>query len=127
MLPNNDIVMLYVPCGSEEEATTIITALLNEKLAACGNVLPSQSFYIYNGEMVSEPELILVCKTSRERASQAQERILQLHSYEIPCVITLETASVNPAYAGWLYAQLSEAQESELAATGSSVAREVAG
>jgi periplasmic divalent cation tolerance protein len=104
--PTDKIVMIYVPCGSEEVAAGIITSLLEERLVACGNVLPSQSFYHAEGKIVNEGELILICKTTQGRAPAAQERIAQLHSYEIPCIITIETLSVNRAYAEWVLRQV---------------------
>ena len=106
MPPADKIVMMYVPCGSEEEAAGIVKSLLEERLVACGNILPSQSFYQVDGKIVNESELILVCKTTQERASAAQERITQLHSYKIPCIITIETLSVNRAYAEWVLRQV---------------------
>ncbi|MEO5954011.1 MAG: divalent-cation tolerance protein CutA [Chloroflexia bacterium] len=106
MSPSDNIVMLYVPCGSEEESARIITVLLEERLGACGNILPSQSFYRSEGKVINETELVLVCKTTQGRAHQAKERIAQLHSYETPCIIAINTASVNPAYAQWVLNQV---------------------
>src|SRR5215203_2576076 len=106
VLPATKIVMMYVPCGSEEEAAGIITTLLEERMVACGNILPSQSFYHAEGKILNESELILVCKTTQGRAPAVEERVAQLHSYEIPCIITIEALSVNRAYAEWVFRQV---------------------
>ncbi len=103
----HDLILLYVPCGSEEEATGIARALLEERLIACANVYPSRSLYRWQGKVADEIEHVLICKTSKSRANAAEKRILDMHSYELPCVLQIQPAGVNHAYARWVVGEVS--------------------
>jgi periplasmic divalent cation tolerance protein len=98
----HDIVLLYVPCGSEEEAVNISTQLLERGLIACANIYESRSLYQWEGKIADEREKVLICKTVQARSRAARTAILELHSYSVPCVITIEPEEVNSAYAGWI-------------------------
>jgi periplasmic divalent cation tolerance protein len=101
------LTLIYVPCASEGEAQQIAATLLEERLIACANIYESRSLYRWNGALADEREFVLVCKSSPLRATQAEERILALHSYELPCVLQLETVRANRAYAQWVHDEVS--------------------
>lgn len=107
MNPANDIAILYVPCGSEDEAVTITRTLLEEGLIACGNITESRSLYMWEGKPADEREQILVCKTTLAAAPIAGRRIEELHSYDVPCVITIGPLAVSESYARWVRHQVS--------------------
>lgn len=91
------IKLLYVTFGSKEEAVTVAHKLLAEKLIACANVLDgSTSVYGWENEIKQEQEAIFFAKTSADRAAKTIERIKELHSYELPCILSL------PVEAGFL-------------------------
>ena len=96
------IALIYVPCGSEEEATRIAANLIEERLVACGNIYRSRSIYHWEGEMRDEEEHVLLCKTTSGRVDAARRRVLELHSYEVPCVLKIEGAEANWGYAMWV-------------------------
>src|SRR5436305_15246216 len=98
----NGVVLIYCPCGSEEEAVRIGRALLERRLIACANVHESRSLYFWKGEPADEKEYILICKTLTSRADAAERAIRDMHTYEIPCILRLEPAKVNNDYAGWV-------------------------
>ncbi len=100
------VVLLYVPCGSEQEAMSIGRALLERRLIACANIYPSRSLYYWEGRIADEAEHVLICKTDRSRAGAARKQVLALHSYELPCVIQIEPTDVNPEYAKWVMAEV---------------------
>jgi periplasmic divalent cation tolerance protein len=102
---------LYVPCGSEEEAAALARELLSERLIACGNIYPSRSLYIWDGALADDTEYVLFAKTTIFRAATAALRIEELHSYEVPCVVTLAPAAANLAYSRWVAGQVSTAPE----------------
>jgi periplasmic divalent cation tolerance protein len=101
------LALIYVPCGSEEEAVTIARTLLEEGLIACGNIYPSRSIYRWEGAIADEREFLLLCKTARSRTYAAQRRIEQLHSYEIPCILTFAPETVNAPYLSWVNGEVS--------------------
>jgi periplasmic divalent cation tolerance protein len=102
----SNVALLYVPCGSEAEALSITGTLLKEHLAACGNIYPSKSVYSWQGERKEETEYVLLLKTTPDRAARCQARVVELHSYEVPCVILLEPGHANYAYAAWVREQV---------------------
>ena len=103
MSPYNGVVLIYCPCGSEEEAVRIGRALLDRRLIACANIHESRSLYFWKGELADEKELILMCKTTVSRADAAERAIRDMHSYEIPCILRLEPAKVNDDYTKWVF------------------------
>jgi periplasmic divalent cation tolerance protein len=104
---SNGVVLIYVPCGSEDEALLVCRALLEERLVACGNIHQTRSVYRWKGEVTDEQEYVLICKTTRDRAFAAFRRARALHSYEVPCVLRIEPAEANYEYAAWVRSELS--------------------
>ncbi len=102
-----NVAILYVPCGSEEEAAGIATQLLVEGLIACGNIVQSRSLHLWEGSLADEKEHILLCKTTNQAKEAAQQRIEELHSYDVPCIISVGPASVNGAYSEWVISMVS--------------------
>ncbi len=94
--------LVYVVCGSEEEALAISRTLVQERLAACTNVWPIRSVYTWQGELRQDVEVALLIKTVPSRVGEVSDRVRALHSYELPCVLTLEPGYVEPGYASWI-------------------------
>ncbi len=94
--------LVYVVCGSEEEALAISRTLVEERLAACTNVWPLRSVYTWQGELRQDVEVTLLIKTVSSRVGEVSDRVRALHSYELPCVLTLEPGYVEPGYASWI-------------------------
>lgn len=95
------LVLLYVPCGSEAEATAVASRLLEDRLIACANIYASRSLYLWKGELADEQEQVLVCKTLASKAEEARALVKQLHSYEMPCIITCSPARANDEFYLW--------------------------
>ena len=98
----NEIVLSYVPCASEEEAASLAGGLLEKRLIACANIHETRSLYWWDGKLTDEMEHILLCKTTRARVRAAEDLIRELHSYDLPCILRLQPAQVNPEYAAWV-------------------------
>jgi periplasmic divalent cation tolerance protein len=103
---HNGLVILYVPCGSEAEAAEIARELLQRRLIACANIVASRSIYRWEGQISDGSEYLLLAKTTPTRAQAAARAAEELHSYDIPCVITLADASANPSYEKWVWEQI---------------------
>ncbi|MDQ3928190.1 MAG: divalent-cation tolerance protein CutA [Chloroflexota bacterium] len=102
----DSLVLLYVPCGSEEYAAGLASRLLEERLIACANIYASRSLYNWNGKLSEEQEQVVVCKTLASRAKEAVARVKQIHSYETPCIITLVPARANDEFYTWVRAEV---------------------
>ncbi len=107
----SDLVTLYTTCGSEEEALKIARALVEARLAACGNVYPGvKSVYEWQGEIRQEAEVGLILKTRRARADAAMAMIEQLHSYDQPGIEIWPVEAANKLFAEWIEAQTTGAE-----------------
>jgi periplasmic divalent cation tolerance protein len=98
-----DYVVILVTAGSESEAETIARTLVEERLAACVNVIsPIRSLYRWEGKVTDDREWLLLIKTRAEYFSTAEARVKALHSYQVPEVIALPIVAGAETYLGWL-------------------------
>ena len=80
-------IIVYITCGSKEEAEKIGRAIVEEKLAACVNYFPINSIYWWQGKVESGEEYVLICKTPREKFTKLKKKVKQLHSYQLPVIL----------------------------------------
>lgn len=97
-----EIVMMTTTAGSRDEARRIAATLIDERLAACVQVMPVDSYFPWEGEFKQASELVLFIKTTVEAADAVQARILDLHSYNLPEVLILPVAGGLPDYLDWI-------------------------
>lgn len=94
---------LYATASGRDEAIRIARRLVEEDLVACVNVLPGVvSVYEWEGETHEDSEVVLIGKTTAERVDAAMQRIVELHSYECPCVTAWPVDRAHPPYAEWV-------------------------
>ena len=102
-----DKIVVLSTCGSEEEAEKVARALVEQRLAACVNVLPRiRSYYHWKGAIESADEFLLVIKSTRELMPALQAALEKEHSYEVPELIALPVVDGSPNYLSWLDASL---------------------
>lgn len=95
--------IVLTTCGSEEEADRIAHYLVENRLAACVNVIPRiKSIYRWQGKVESSEERLLVVKTTAEQFTQIQDAIKELHSYELPECIAIAINDGSAAYLEWV-------------------------
>ena len=101
-----DALVVLVTAPSAEQAAALARALVEARLAACGNVVPGlRSIYRWEGRVQDEPEALLVLKTTRDRLEALRERLLALHPYDVPEVLALPVEAGSAAYLAWLAAE----------------------
>jgi periplasmic divalent cation tolerance protein len=89
--------------GSEEEARKIARHLVEQRLAACVNIVPQiESIYRWQGNVDSAREWLLLIKTTVERFSDVRDAIRGLHSYELPECISINVEDGSAAYLEWI-------------------------
>ena len=98
-----ETVVVLVTAPSVEKAAEIARTLVEEKLAACGNVIPGiRSIYAWEGKVHDDPEALLVLKAPRKRLQELSDRVVALHPYEVPEVIGLSIEGGNERYIDWI-------------------------
>ena len=103
---------VYVTAASAEQAKTIGEALVQERLVACANILaPMSSIYWWQGEIQRDTEAVLIAKTRAELVERVIARVKALHSYTVPCVVSLAIEQGNPDFLGWIEAETAPAAE----------------
>ncbi len=96
-------IVVFVTCGSEEEAVQIANALIKEHLAACVNLIsPIRSIYRWEGKVWDEKEWLLLIKTQKQRYEELEKKIRSLHSYTNPEIISLPITQGSPPYLDWI-------------------------
>jgi periplasmic divalent cation tolerance protein len=101
-----DTILILVTAGSETEAETIAKTLVEERLAACVNLLsPIRSIYRWEGKIADDREWLLVIKTQAARFAAVEARVTALHSYQVPEVIALPIQAGTAAYLRWVQAE----------------------
>jgi len=97
------IVSVYAVFESAEEAERIGRTVIEEKLAACINILGAvRSIYRWKGAIETADEVAAILKTHHWRSDALIERIAQLHSYETPCVVSWPIDKIVGSYADWV-------------------------
>ncbi len=103
-----DALVVLVTTPSTDRAAEIARAVVEERLAACGNVVPGlRSIYRWEGRVQDDAEALLVLKTTRARFEALRDRVLALHPYEVPEVIALPVEAGSARYLAWLSAETS--------------------
>lgn len=97
------ILSLYGVFSSHEEAERIASTVVEERLAACANILgPVHSIYRWAGTLQASQEVAAIFKTTEEQSSALMTRITSLHSYDVPCLVIWPIAEVLETYANWV-------------------------
>ena len=98
-----EFIVVFVTCGSEEEALKIAHSLVEERLTACVNLVsPVRSIYRWEGKIWDEKEWILFIKTQKERFEEVEKKVKSLHSYSVPEIIGLPIVEGSSSYLQWL-------------------------
>lgn len=98
-----DIVSVYAIFADADEAARIGRVAVEERLAACVNILaPCRSIYRWQGEIEEAEEVPALFKTRADKAEALIARIAELHSYDVPAVVTWPVADALDEYARWV-------------------------
>ena len=102
-----DKIVVLTACDSEEKAAVLARALVEQKVAACVNILPGvRSIYHWQGKVEDAQEWQLVIKSRRDLFPKLKEAIARTHSYEVPEVLALPVVDGSEAYLSWLDQEL---------------------
>jgi periplasmic divalent cation tolerance protein len=97
------VVSIFAIFADDEEARRISRQVVDERLAACANILPPvHSIYHWQGAVEEGPEVAAWFKTTDAQADQLIARIAGLHSYDVPCILSEPVDRVLGSYATWV-------------------------
>lgn len=104
--------IVLVTAPSADVAAQLARTLVEERLAACGNIVPGvRSIYRWQGEVQDESEVLLLLKTVPARVPALTARVVALHPYDVPEVVTVPLDSGLDAYVAWVEESVSRAEE----------------
>lgn len=104
-MPGSDVIVVLVTTPSADAADRIARPLVDERLAACVNVVgPIRSLYRWEDAVHEDAEHLLVVKTRARLLERVDARVRELHDYEVPEVVALPVVGGSAAYLAWVLA-----------------------
>ena len=98
---------VYMTAGSKAEAQKIGNTLVEDRLAACVNILDNmQSIYRWEEGIQQDAEVVLIAKTTDNLVSALVDRVKSLHSYDCPCIVSLPILDGYPPFLDWVHAEV---------------------
>ncbi len=89
-------------CGTRSDAEKIARDLVKRRLAACVNIMPVSSFYRWKGRIDVGREYLIIAKSRSENFAKVKSRILAIHSYELPELLSLRVDHGYKKYLDWI-------------------------
>jgi periplasmic divalent cation tolerance protein len=84
-----------------EAARELARLLVDERLAACVNLVACDSVYRWEGEVHEDEEVVLFAKTTDEGYEPLESRVVELHPYDVPCVERIDDSDAFDDFAAW--------------------------
>ena len=98
-----EVLLVFTTWPDSEKARAAAHVLVEEKLAACANLLPTiESIYQWKGKVETTAEALMLLKTTIARYQMLETRIRALHPYEVPEIVCLRAADGLPSYLRWV-------------------------
>lgn len=95
--------LVYITAPSLPDAQTLCKSLVEERLAACANILPGvKSIYHWQGNVEESDECVCILKTPENLYPDLEERARQLHPYEVPCIVAVSIKEGSKDFLGWI-------------------------
>ena len=106
-----DKIVVLSTCGSADEAERLARRVIDDRLAACVNVLsPVRSFYRWKGAIEDSAEWLLIIKSTRDKFDALRAALESAHTYEVPEVIAISIVEGSPNYLSWIERELQSAE-----------------
>ncbi|SDG93480.1 divalent-cation tolerance protein CutA [Roseospirillum parvum] len=95
--------VVYMTAGSHDEAKEVARTLVEERLAACVNILGAMtSVYRWQDRVTDGEEVALIAKTRQDLVERLTARLAEIHTYDCPCAITLPIEGGHPPFLDWI-------------------------
>lgn len=96
------MVFVYTTCRDVAEAKKLGKMILTKRLAACVNISPIESMYIWEGKLKEDKEAALLIKTNEPKVAAIESLVLANHSYSVPFIGVIEGKRLNREYREWM-------------------------
>ena len=102
-----EMLMVFTTFAGVDDAARVVRTLVDERLIACGNLLPNaRSIYRWQGEIADQSEVVVLMKTRKQDWTALISRLHELHPYDTPECVAVRIAAGAPKYMAWLEAAL---------------------
>jgi periplasmic divalent cation tolerance protein len=102
-MPHTDAVVLLTTVATPDEGATLVRALLDRRLIACGTLLPAaRSLYRWEGKVADEQETVILLKTRSAVVHAIEAAFAELHPYRVPELLALEVRWGLEKYVNWI-------------------------
>ena len=102
-MPHTDALVVLTTVAKTDEAVTLIRALLERRLVACGSLVPgARSLYRWDNKIADESEVLVVLKTRGACLAALEAVFAELHPYKVPEMLALPVTAGSEKYLGWL-------------------------
>lgn len=98
--------IVYVTCGSGDEAEKLSNLIVENRLAACVNIIDAVSIYRWNNKLEKAGEKLLIIKTENSRYKELEQIVKKNHSYECPEILALEVKTGSTDYIRWVHSSV---------------------
>lgn len=99
----NEFILVLITTSNRDEAETIAMKLINSGLSPCVNiVVPCTSIYQWKGEVRKDEEALMFVKSSKDLFDKLRAFVQEVHSYDVPEILSVEISDLTPQYAGFL-------------------------
>ena len=99
--------LIYITTSGFPESKKIAMKLLQEKLAACTNIIREiDSIYPWKGEIKEDKESLLIAKTQSGKVATLIKRVEEIHSYDTPCILQIQVKKGSKNYLNWIESEL---------------------
>ena len=100
--PMTDLIAVYTTVSNEEQAQLLVSAAIENNLAACVQSEPIRSTYRWQGQIERQDEIRLLLKTTRTAYPKLEKLLLELHPYELPAIFAIPVCAASVEYTQWV-------------------------
>lgn len=104
------MILVYVTCESVKQAKQIGKAILKKRLATCVNIFPEMQPIFWwppkKNKLDESKEVVLIIKTIEKKFKEIEKEILQLHTYETPCIFSIKVDKVHKPFLDWIEGEI---------------------
>ncbi len=102
--------IIYITAGDMAQARKMGRILVEERLAACVNIFPITSIFRWKDNIDEANELGIIVKTRSDKVKKIEKRVKEIHSYEVPCVVSFKIDEGSEKYLEWIQESVDDAK-----------------